>query len=144
MHNVRATLVAHALATRPMADHSCSLYHTRHFSPDLVPTYPRVWRHQITCRSGPILRILCHPSSQAPSMVELPLLPHLIPNPTPLSGGGFLSNTDAQRPWTPSIDSMYAAVQLPSKRSRGSLEDQRGRVPRSSYSDTVSLKNPPL
>lgn len=80
------------------------------------------------------------PSSRAPPMVGLPLPPHPIPNPTPVSGGGLPSSTGARRPRTPSIDSMYAAAQPPSKRSRGSLEDQRGREPRSSYSDTVSLR----
>ena len=81
-------------------------------------------------------------SSRAPPMVGLPLPPHPIPNPSPMSGGtthGLPSSTGARRPRTPSIDSLYAAAQPPSKRSRGNLEDQRGREPRSSYSDTVSL-----
>ena len=79
------------------------------------------------------------PSSRAPPMVGLPLPPHPIPNPTSVSGGGLPSSTGARRPRTPSIDSLYAAAQPPSKRSRGSLEDQRGRELRSSYADTVSL-----
>jgi hypothetical protein len=80
------------------------------------------------------------PSSRAPPMVGLPLPPHPIPNPTSVSGGGLPSSTGARRPRTPSIDSLYAAAQPPSKRSRGNLEDQRGREHRSSYSDAVSLR----
>ncbi|KIM42561.1 hypothetical protein M413DRAFT_119968 [Hebeloma cylindrosporum] len=76
-------------------------------------------------------------SSRAPPMVGLPLPPHPIPNP---SGGGLPPSTGARRPRTPSVDNLYAAAQPPTKRSRATLEDQRGREPRSSYSDIVSLR----
>lgn len=104
--------------------------------PLISPTFPKT-------RNNLLFRMpSSHSSSRllAPPMVGLPLLPHPIPNPTPMSVGGLPSNTGVRRPQTPSIESMYPATQPPSKRFRGSREDQQAREPRSSYSDTVSLQ----
>ena len=122
---------------------SLSISHTPFFSPP--STQGPVSQSMAPSNNMPLRTHSSHsssrrPSSRAPPMVGLPLPPHPIPNPTPVSSGGLPSSTGVRRPRTPSIDSMYAAAQLPSKRSRGSLEDQRGREPRSSYSDTVSLR----
>lgn len=73
-----------------------------------------------------------HSSSRsAPGLFPLP--PHPNPNPS----GAYSSST--RRPRTPSVDA-YAAGQPPTKRSRGNADDQRGREPRTSYSESVSLK----
>jgi hypothetical protein len=66
------------------------------------------------------------PSSSRGPPVAFPLPPHPHPNPIPTLG--------ARRPRTPSLD--YAA-QPPSKRSRAAIDDQRGREPRPSYSESV-------
>ncbi|KAF8972018.1 hypothetical protein BDZ97DRAFT_1008045 [Flammula alnicola] len=71
-------------------------------------------------------------SSRAPT-VAFPLPPHPNPNP-PLTNQP--PSTGTRRPRTPSIDGLYSAAQPPSKRSRASADDQRGREPRPSYSES--------
>ncbi|KAH9483345.1 hypothetical protein JR316_0005451 [Psilocybe cubensis] len=72
-------------------------------------------------------------SGSARGSVAFPLAlpPHPNPNPTSTHPA---PTAPARRPRTPSMDSAYP----PSKRSRG-LDDQRGRPPTSSYSDSVSF-----
>ncbi|PPQ90587.1 hypothetical protein CVT25_006107 [Psilocybe cyanescens] len=69
-----------------------------------------------------------HMSSRATVAFPLALPPHPNPNPTPTQS--------ARRPRTPSMDSMYNASQPPPKRSRAGLDDQRGRPPPTSYSES--------
>ncbi|KAF9523220.1 hypothetical protein CPB83DRAFT_898959 [Crepidotus variabilis] len=69
-----------------------------------------------------------HASNRSGVFPVLP--PHPNPNPTSTS-----HTTGTRRPRTPSVDA-YAAGQPPAKRSRGSTDDQRGREPRTSYSES--------
>jgi len=79
---------------------------------------------------GSVPRHSSRHSSSRSGPVAFPLPPHPNPNPSHPSG--------SRRPRTPSMDP-YGATQPPTKRSRTNADDQRGREPRTSYSESVSL-----